>query len=82
MYMVEGKESGFTSIPMAVYWSIVTMTTVGYGDITPQTVLGQILSSALMIIGYGIIAVPTGLVSVELTKNKNKTCPHCGKEIN
>jgi len=86
MYMIESKESGFTSIPKSVYWAIVTMTTVGYGDITPQTILGQMISSFLMIIGYGIIAVPTGLVTVELTKSKNKKkdknyCPHCQKEI-
>lgn len=66
MYVIEGPESGFTSIPKAVYWAIVTLTTVGYGDIYPQTVLGQALSSFVMVAGYGIIAVPTGIVSVEL----------------
>jgi voltage-gated potassium channel len=85
MYMIESKESGFTSIPKSVYWAIVTMTTVGYGDITPQTVLGQMLSSLLMIIGYGIIAVPTGLVSVELSKLgdglEEKRCPHCNGKL-
>jgi voltage-gated potassium channel len=84
MYMVESQESGFTSIPKSVYWAIVTMTTVGYGDITPQTIVGQILSSILMIIGYGIIAVPTGLVSVELSRSKKKGrkfCPHCNNRI-
>jgi voltage-gated potassium channel len=78
MYLIEGKESGFTSIPKAVYWAIVTMTTVGYGDITPQTPLGQILSSGLMIIGYGVIAVPTGIISAEMVKSENsKKCTNC-----
>lgn len=84
MYMVESPEAGFTSIPKSVYWAIVTMTTVGYGDITPQTVLGQIISSLVMIIGYGTIAVPTGLVTAELNKARKEeksTCPHCQKEI-
>ncbi|ACY19150.1 ion transporter [Haliangium ochraceum] len=66
MYLIEGADAGFTSIPTSIYWAIVTMTTVGYGDIAPQTVLGQFLASAIMISGYGIIAVPTGIVSVEL----------------
>lgn len=66
MYLIEGPEHGFTSIPKSVYWAIVTMTTVGYGDIAPQTVLGQVLASILMIAGYGIIAVPTGIVSAEM----------------
>ena len=78
MYLIEGRESGFTSIPKAVYWAIVTMTTVGYGDITPQTPLGQILSSFLMIIGYGVIAVPTGIISAEMVKSENaKKCASC-----
>ena len=68
MYLIEGPESGFTSIPMSMYWAVVTMTTVGYGDIAPQTVLGQLLASAVMIIGYGIIAVPTGIVTVEMAE--------------
>jgi voltage-gated potassium channel len=66
MYYVEGEDSGFTSIPESVYWAIVTMTTVGYGDITPQTVLGKFLSALVMIVGYAIIAVPTGIVTAEL----------------
>lgn len=66
MYIIEGAASGFTSIPRSVYWAIVTLTTVGYGDITPQTTLGQFLACLVMIMGYGIIAVPTGIVSVEL----------------
>jgi voltage-gated potassium channel len=68
MYLVEGPESGFTSIPKSVYWAIVTMTTVGYGDIAPQTVLGQTIASLLMLVGYGIIAVPTGMVSAEMAQ--------------
>lgn len=70
MYLIEGDESGFTSIPISIYWSIVTLTTVGYGDIAPQTALGQLLASLVMILGYGIIAIPTGIVSAEMTKDK------------
>ena len=85
MYLIEGEANGFTSIPVSIYWAIVTMTTVGYGDIAPQTALGKILASAIMIMGYGIIAVPTGIVSVELagvTRKKISTqaCPRCGAE--
>jgi voltage-gated potassium channel len=70
MYIVEsGQDSGFTSIPRSVYWAIVTLTTVGYGDIAPATALGQLISSIIMIIGYGVIAIPTGIVSVEYSKN-------------
>ncbi len=85
MYVVEGRASGFTSIPQSVYWAIVTMTTVGYGDIAPQTTLGQIIASFMMVMGYGIIAVPTGIYSSELLKvNKskqinNEACPGCGQ---
>ncbi|WP_339755522.1 ion transporter [uncultured Winogradskyella sp.] len=68
MYLVEGEENGFTNIPKSVYWSIVTLTTVGFGDIAPQTPLGQFIASLIMILGYGIIAVPTGIVSAEYTK--------------
>lgn len=68
MYLIEGSENGFTSIPKSIYWAIVTMTTVGFGDITPQTVPGQMLASVLMIMGYGVLAVPTGIVSVEIAK--------------
>jgi voltage-gated potassium channel len=84
MYVVEGSESGFTSIPKSVYWAIVTLTTVGYGDIAPQSPLGQIIASAIMIMGYGIIAVPTGVYSAELFKQyqadkiTNDACPDCG----
>ncbi len=86
MYMVEGGGNGFTSIPKSVYWAIVTLTTVGYGDIVPQSPIGQALSSAVMIMGYGIIAVPTGIYSAELVKAyrdqddvNNEACPTCGK---
>lgn len=67
MYMIEGEENGFTNIPKSVYWCIVTLTTVGFGDIAPQTPLGQFIASLVMILGYGIIAVPTGIVSAEYT---------------
>ncbi|PLX04247.1 MAG: ion transporter [Marinilabiliales bacterium] len=80
MYLIEGPENGFTSIPVAIYWSIVTITTVGYGDIAPQTVLGQSLASVLMIIGYAIIAVPTGIISSEMimgSQKKGKTAQVC-----
>jgi voltage-gated potassium channel len=85
MYVIEGEKNGFTSIPTSVYWAIVTMTTVGFGDITPKTPLGQILASLMMITGYGIIAVPTGIVSVELARAatlpiNTQACPHCGRQ--
>ena len=85
MYLIEGPGNGFTNIPQSIYWTIVTMTTVGYGDIAPQTVLGKLLASAVMIMGYGIIAVPTGIVTVELAgsvKNSTRTdaCPGCGAD--
>ncbi|WP_367753339.1 ion transporter [Flavobacterium sp. WC2430] len=72
MYVVEGKQSGFTSIPAGIYWTIVTLTTVGYGDISPVTPLGQFIASFVMILGYGIIAVPTGIVTAEIAKNVQK----------
>lgn len=68
MYLVEGEENGFASIPQSVYWCIVTLTTVGYGDISPGTALGQFIASLIMVMGYGIIAVPTGIVTVEYSK--------------
>lgn len=87
MYLVEaGEDSGFVSIPRSVYWTIVTLTTVGYGDIAPVTTLGQFIASIIMIMGYGIIAVPTGIVSAEYTAQFKKTptntrtCESCGKE--
>jgi voltage-gated potassium channel len=84
VFIVETPEAGFTSIPMAMYWAIVTMTTVGYGDIIPQTPLGLLLASALMLLGYSIIAVPTGIVTAELTRAslrerpEDLECPACG----
>lgn len=88
MYMIEGEENGFTSIPTSVYWAIVTLTTVGYGDIAPHTPLGQFIASIIMILGYGIIAIPTGIVTSEMTKNKlisgtdtnTQSCPNCAKD--
>jgi voltage-gated potassium channel len=83
MYIIEGEANGFTSIPRSIYWAIVTMTTVGYGDISPKTNLGQTMASLVMIIGYCIIAVPTGIVSAEIGQRVNKQicnrpCPGCG----
>jgi voltage-gated potassium channel len=85
MFVVEGPASGFTSIPVAMYWAIVTLTTVGFGDITPQTPLGQLLASLIMLLGYAIIAVPTGIVSSEMAKRRKpehfehaKSCTFCG----
>lgn len=88
MYVVEGKEGGFTSIPISIYWTIVTLTTVGYGDISPITPLGQAIASVVMIMGYGIIAVPTGIVSAEFANSNRKKprserinpCNDCGTE--
>ncbi|MCV9931691.1 ion transporter [Flavobacterium sp. LS1R47] len=89
MYVVEGKESGFTSIPMGIYWAIVTLTTVGYGDISPASPLGQFLASLVMIMGYGIIAVPTGIVTAEFAKSSlksnsistKKKCSKCHSQV-
>lgn len=85
MYLIEGESNGFTSIPRSVYWAIVTMTTVGYGDITPQTFLGQFLAAVLMIVGYGIIAVPTGIMTVEIAEASRRVinprvCRSCSAE--
>jgi voltage-gated potassium channel len=84
MYLIEGEEHGFTSIPTSMYWAVVTMTTVGYGDIAPQTPIGQFVAAMLMILGYGIIAVPTGIVTVELAQAvrpvSRQACPACGAE--
>jgi len=84
MFLVEGPEHGFTSIPRGVYWGIVTLTTVGFGDITPQTPLGQLIASIVMIMGYGIIAVPTGIYAAELRDviSRRRTqlpCPECSR---
>jgi voltage-gated potassium channel len=85
MYLVEGPEHGFTSIPASVYWAVVTLTTVGYGDISPQTPLGRFLAVFVMLIGYGIIAVPTGIVTAEMSRRihppvSTQACPACGAE--
>jgi voltage-gated potassium channel len=85
MYLIEGERNGFTSIPQSIYWAIVTLTTVGHGDIAPQTLPGKILASAVMILGHGIIAVPTGIGTVELAGVRRhelttQACPQCAAE--
>ncbi|MFZ9003860.1 MAG: ion transporter [Robiginitalea sp.] len=95
MYLIESDEAGFTSIPRSIYWTIVTLTTVGYGDIAPQTSVGQLIATLVMILGYGIIAVPTGIVTVEFAKHGEEveegdksawvhintlSCPNCAAE--
>ncbi|MDQ4122979.1 MAG: ion transporter [Acidobacteriota bacterium] len=85
MYAIEGEANGFTDIPTSIYWAIVTLTTVGYGDIAPQTPIGKVLASVVMIMGYGIIAVPTGIVTVELSNATRKpvttqACPVCSEQ--
>jgi voltage-gated potassium channel len=82
MYLIEGEENGFTDIPTSIYWAVVTLTTVGYGDISPKTTIGRTLAGAVMILGYGIIAVPTGIVTAELTRTGRgapgpAVCPGC-----
>jgi voltage-gated potassium channel len=93
IYVIEGAQNGFTSIPRSVYWAIVTLTTVGYGDISPQTPLGQALAAMVMILGYGMIAVPTGIVTVEYERQRRiesetnrcvettEACPACGRDL-
>ncbi|MCZ6658837.1 MAG: ion transporter [Gammaproteobacteria bacterium] len=85
MYLIEGGENGFTSIPKSIYWAVITLTTVGYGDLTPQTALGQGMATFVMIMGYGIIAIPTGIVTLELSeanrrRANTRTCPDCSAE--
>jgi len=87
MYVVEGPSAGFTSIPRGFYWAIVTLTTVGFGDIVPQTIFGQVSATILMVLGYGIIAVPTGIVSADLVRSlapyhdvSTRSCINCGTE--
>ena len=86
MYVVEGQASGFTSIPQSIYWAVVTLTTVGYGDVSPVTPLGKFFASFVMILGYAIIAIPTGIVSSEFIKQiqsptvSTQACPSCGAE--
>ena len=85
MYLIEGEENGFTSIPESVYWTIVTLTTVGYGDIAPGTTIGRFIASIIMIMGYGIIAVPTGIVSAEMAQKRRRpdtntqSCSSCAE---
>ena len=85
MYLVEGEENGFSSIPESIYWTIVTLTTVGYGDIFPGTAIGKLIASIIMIMGYGIIAVPTGIVSAEMAQKRRRpdtntqSCPSCAE---
>jgi len=85
MYVIEGEANGFTDIPTGIYWAVVTLTTVGYGDVAPQTPLGQTLATVVMLLGYGIIAVPTGIVTFELSRSSEspvstEACPTCGRE--
>jgi len=85
IYLVEGEANGFTSIPRGIYWAIVTVTTVGYGDMVPRTVAGQVIASIAMILGYAIIAVPTGIVTADLAQasrqhSSGQACPACGAE--
>ena len=85
MYVVEGQQNGFDNIPKSIYWSVVTLTTVGYGDVVPVTALGKLIASIIMIMGYGIIAVPTGIVSADMARKSSKNlstqaCRYCSKE--
>jgi voltage-gated potassium channel len=84
MYLIEGEKNGFTSIPKSVYWAVVTLTTVGYGDLSPNTAAGRFLASLVMIMGYSIIAVPTGIVTAELGRvsrsTTSRSCPNCAAE--
>lgn len=86
MYVVEGPENGYTSIPMAMYWAITTMSTVGFGDITPQTEVGRFIASVMMLLGWGVLAVPTGIVTTEMAAQRlsrpttTRTCPECLSE--
>ena len=85
MYVVEGEDNGFTSIPVAMYWAVVTVTTVGYGDITPKTAPGQMVAALAMVVGYSLIIIPTGIFSMELVQASRKilttqSCPSCSGE--
>ena len=85
MFLIEGPAAGFTNIPQGIYWAIVTLTTVGYGDIAPQTALGKALAASLMVVGYGVIAVPTGIMTLELDRasrrsEPTRSCSGCGSD--
>lgn len=86
MYVVEGRSNGFESIPLSIYWAVITITTVGYGDIVPSTPMGKLIATIIMLLGYVIIAVPTGIVAVSLTAASKKqeistqACPNCGRQ--
>jgi voltage-gated potassium channel len=83
MFVIEGPEHGFTSIPEGMYWAVVTMTTVGYGDIAPTTLLGKLLASVMMVLGYSLIVVPTGIVTSEAvrsTRAVTRLCPRCARD--
>ena len=83
MHLIEGGRGGFTDIPHGIYWAIVTMTTVGFGDITPTTILGKVFASLMMVFGYSLIIVPTGIISAEFARDSRyhntEVCPHCMK---
>jgi voltage-gated potassium channel len=81
VYVIEGPQNGFVSIPLSIYWAVVTMTTVGYGDLVPQTNIGRMLATLIMLIGYGIIAVPTGIVTVELARSPGEQASVLGKVV-
>jgi voltage-gated potassium channel len=85
MYVIEGEAHGFIDIPTSIYWAVVTLTTVGYGDLSPQTPIGKAFSVVVMLLGYGIIAVPTGIVTLELSRAtpqrvSTEACPNCGRD--
>lgn len=85
MYVVEGGQNGFYSIPLSIYWAVITLTTVGYGDIVPLTALGKFIATFIMLLGYSILAIPTGIVTVEMSRtfneatDNNKKCTNCGE---